>query len=491
MVNIYPVQKSEISCSDYRIRVNGMEAAPDTARVSAYPFNRRWPGHQRDKSQTELVNFLSLSFDEPVTFEIIPAQPFDSVAIRPQSLGITPEVKDGVIRFTLDKPEYLTVEPFGRQHALHIFADPVKTYRADGDVIYFGAGVHEAGIIDIKSGQTLFLDEGALVYGAVVANHADNIRIIGHGILDNSHQKEKILWEANAVGNTSAVDNATRENAIKFEYCHGIEIDGITIRDSLLYNIRPICCNDISIRNVKIIGCWRYNSDGIDMHNCQNVEIADCFVRTYDDCICVKGFDCWQKTEEILANPRAIDTFRNVRVRGCTLWNDWGKCLEIGAETRAEEICDIVFEDCRVIHVTGSVLDCMNVDWADVHDVTWRNIDVEFDDEILTPLIQKSDDAVYANYNPDYAPVLILAEIVFHHEFSDGGQKRGRVRNLRFEEIRLTGRQKPRIWFVGYDETHKCENIAIAGLYHNGERLQSLPPEQFEMNGYCDNIRIE
>ena len=97
-LHIYPLTKTALYEKHYDIKINGISVQPDTARVSRVPYNRRWPGHQRDKSQTELVNFLSLSFDEPVTFEIIPTRPFESVTIRPESLGIQPEIADGVIR---------------------------------------------------------------------------------------------------------------------------------------------------------------------------------------------------------------------------------------------------------------------------------------------------------------------------------------------------------------------------------------------------------
>lgn len=36
------------------------------------------------------------------------------------------------------------------------------------DVLYYGAGQHDAGRIVMKSNQTLYLDEGAFVYGYVV-----------------------------------------------------------------------------------------------------------------------------------------------------------------------------------------------------------------------------------------------------------------------------------------------------------------------------------
>ena len=58
----------------------------NTARVSAVPFNRRWPGHQRCLEETELINFLSCAADEPLEFEITPKNPFEKIDIRPKSL---------------------------------------------------------------------------------------------------------------------------------------------------------------------------------------------------------------------------------------------------------------------------------------------------------------------------------------------------------------------------------------------------------------------
>ena len=346
--NIYPVVKNEMVCTDYAVKVNGKEAELNTARVSAVPFNRRWPGHQRQIDQTEIIQFLSLETDEPLTFEITPREPFESLKIRPASLGIVPTVENGKISFTLDKPAYFTVEPYGRNRARHIFADPVCDFGISADdpsVIYFGRGEHDVGFIELKSGQTLFIDEGAVVYACVRAIDAENIRIVGHGILDNSRNKEKILYEANVDNTTEAVNNAVREHTVQIEYCKNIELDGITVRDSLVYNVRPVGCENINIRNVKIIGCWRYNSDGIDMHNCVDVHISNCFIRTFDDSICVKGFDCYYDgdvAEAVRAamyrGGKAYDVFKRVLAENCVIWNDWGKNLQVGTETFSKEI---------------------------------------------------------------------------------------------------------------------------------------------------------
>lgn len=497
-MNIYPITQTKDSCQNYKVKINGQSAPLNTARVSAFPFNRRWPGHQRDKEQTELINFLSFSSDEAVTFEITPEIPFEEVKIRPLSLGITPEIKNGKITFTLEKPAYFTVEPYGRTGALHIFADPVSRYDIDykdPNVLYFGAGEHDIGEIKLKSNQTLFIDEGAVVYACVSSIDAENIKIIGRGILDNSKNTEKIFFEHNAEDNDEAVNNAERKHTIQLEYCNNITIEGITIRDSLVYNIRPIGCKNLHISNVKIIGCWRYNSDGIDMHNCEDVLIDNCFLRTFDDSICVKGFDCYYEGDvekavnaAMYRNGKSYDIFKNTVIKNCTIWNDWGKCLEIGAETRAEEIYNIVFENSDIIHVTGSVLDCCNVDYADVHDVIYKNINVEYDSIIPKPLIQKNDKEIYRNTNTDYAPSLISVVSAFHHEYSAGGTRRGINRNIVFKNIYLYGQQKPTLYFKGYDESHQTKDIWVEDIYWNGELVTAFNGEDFITDDYTENV---
>ena len=498
---IYPVIHTETSCSDYLIYVNGTKVESNTARVSAVPFNRRWPGHQRGLEQTEKIQFLSLATDEALSIEIIPQIPFESIKIRPRSLGIIPTIENGTIKFTLDKPAYFTVEPYGRNRALHIFADPMPGYNVNTsspDVLYFGAGEYDVGLIELQSNQTLFIDEGAVVYACVRAIDAENIKILGRGILDNSKNKEKILFEASAENNSEAVKNAIRKHTVQIEYCKNIEIDGITIRDSLVYNIRPIGCENLTVKNVKIIGCWRYNSDGIDMHNCVNVHISDCFIRTFDDSICVKGFDCYYSGDVEAAvhaamyrNGKAYDVFKNVVVENCVIWNDWGKCLEIGAETRAEEICNITFRNCDLIHLTGTALDCMNVDYADVHDITFSSIRIEADETIPTPLIQKNDAERYINTDAQYMPITACAEVVYHHEYSAGGDRRGKNRDIRFESIHVLSDKLPRFFFQGYDEAHKTENVLISNFCLNGELIAQLPKINWKLGEFAKNIRLE
>ena len=86
-VKIYPVTKTELQYNGYGVKINGSWVETDTARVSAMPFNRRWPGHQRQVDQSELINFVSLAADEPLVFEIYPRETgafTEQIEIRPR-----------------------------------------------------------------------------------------------------------------------------------------------------------------------------------------------------------------------------------------------------------------------------------------------------------------------------------------------------------------------------------------------------------------------
>lgn len=66
------------------------------------------------------------------------------VDIRPQARKVQYVQNKNVITFTLDKPQYLSVEFNGdRLHNLHLFANPMETEtysEEEKGVMYFGAG---------------------------------------------------------------------------------------------------------------------------------------------------------------------------------------------------------------------------------------------------------------------------------------------------------------------------------------------------------------
>lgn len=495
---VYPVTKTQDVCEDYEVYVNGVKAELNTARVSAYPFNRRWPGHQRQKEQTELINFLSMESDEEVELKIIPKIPSYTMRIRPRSLAVQAQTEaNGVITVRVNGSAQFTVEPYGRNRALHVFIDSISTYGVDKtekDVLYFGTGEHNVGDLYLQSGQTLFIDEGAVVYATVYALHADNIRILGKGILDNSKNKAKILYDVNAEANDAAVANAKREHAVNFICCKNVEIDGITIRDAGLYNIDSMSCENIHINNIKIIGCWRFNSDGVHFSNCTNGSLTNSFVRTYDDSICVRGYANYEYDRFLNDEKKEDLSFicQDILIKNCVVWNDWGKNLQVGTETYANEIKNIRFENCKLIHTTAIALAIWLVDNAKIQDVLFQDITVEYDDYCLKLAIQNKDEDIYLDeYNAEHSGELVYFVVSKHFEYSliKTEEELGRIRGVKIENLHLYSVQKPCFVFRGDNPNSMCEDVTLENVYWNGERIsQSLFEKQTEKNEFVKNI---
>ena len=436
--------------------------------------------------------------DGPVQVQLKPDRPFKEVAVRPISRNIRPQIRDGVIEFTLPSGGQYTVELDGFHNALHIFADDFKDFaigRNDPQVRYFGPGLHDAGEIELHDNETLFLDEGAIVFGYVVANDARNIRILGHGILDGSKNKEKYLHEFNdedrkLLEKGFAVMNVERRATVCLIQCDDLIIDGITIRDSLLYNIRPVCCNNVQIRNIKLIGNWRYNSDGIDMHNCQDVNISNCFIRTFDDCICIKGFDR-MLTPEMMRRKGGEVRDRNLRIttEKCVLWCDWNTTLEIGAETRAEEIAYITFRDCDIIHNYSAACDITSVDYAEIHDILYEDIRVE-ENAPQPRILQTRDDQDFTEVpDPPVYGCVLRCVIQRHPEYSGSDMRPSICHDVIYRNISVTGRMLG-CYFLGLDEEHCSGPFRIENLRCNGKHLTDPDDLRLWVDSYIKDFTI-
>ncbi|MBR4369663.1 MAG: hypothetical protein IKS92_01335, partial [Victivallales bacterium] len=110
MFKIYPVTETTPPPADYVVKINGQPVPLNFARVSKEPYNRRWPGHQRQLDQSEEAAFVSLAADEPLTIEVasLRHKPLARAVVRPLSLGVKPEMRDGVAHFTIPGNAYFS-----------------------------------------------------------------------------------------------------------------------------------------------------------------------------------------------------------------------------------------------------------------------------------------------------------------------------------------------------------------------------------------------
>ena len=467
----------------YRLFVNEKEVGLQPARVSKMPFNRHWPGYQRSLDQTEVTAFASFDTAEPITVKIVCDFEFEKVAVRPFSLGIIPAIKENTITFNITKPCQTVVEFDGTEGALHLFANaPENPVLLSENDIYFGPGEHDVGRIVPQSGQTVYIDEGAVVYGEIYAVDVENVTIAGRGVLDHS----KICPD---ISEKDIID-PPRPSPVEIRYSKNIIIRDIIVRDPCFLAVRPICCEDILIDNIKIIGCWRYNSDGIDLINCRRGVIKNCFLRTFDDSVCLKGFH-FPYQGEMFYNHRTYDTMEDILFENCVVWNEWGNALHVGIDLCAKEIKNCVFRNCDIIHSAHNALNVSNVDYAEISDIIYEDIRVEYDDVCYEPRIQQSDEDKYV-FDPEstYMPKLFLL-MVYEDKYSCGGTKRGKIKNITFKNIQVKALQMPPSLMLGYNEEHAVDGVTFENIMLNGNKITDKEELKLKTEDYVYNIKIQ
>lgn len=470
---VHPAPASEILSEDYTLTANEVPVPVYSCRVSAVPLNQVWPGYQRPLDQTELASFGYFDNAGATTVKIMTRHKIQSVVIRPLSRDIKPKVMDHHIEFIIPGPGQFSVEVNGWHHALHLFVNPPEVSvpsSDDPDVLYYGPGVHHPGKIHLESNQAVYVAGGAVVYGSFHAQGASHIRICGRGIID-----------------VSEAERGQGGGAIRMADCTDILIDGLVLRDPDVWCCSLFGCQHAEISNLKLVGLWRYNADGIDICNSEDIVIRDCFVRAFDDNIVLKGLKWGRNRAQASYHEQPV---RDVVVERCVLWNDWGRALEIGAETSAPEIASIVFRDCDIIRTTHIAMDIQHGDRAIVRDILFEDIRVEVDDFNLRPVLQQTRDETYTVDLADrYQPYLLYIIIRSNNYSRD--QELGVVRDIEFKDIAVTADRMPPSYFKGADDAHDVMGVTLKNLTVNGQPCGNPEEAQLEILPFVESVVFE
>lgn len=379
---------------DYNVYINGKEVPVYSCRISKYPFNTWWPGHQRQIEQSEKVSYINLVSDEELKVEIEPIskENFNKIMVKPYSKGVKTKVVDGKITFTLKENGGYVLELDDYHGLLYIFNNkPVAPQKPEEVTYYFGKGIHFPGRITLKSNQSVYVDKDALVYGCIFAEKAENIRVFGNGVFDDGTE-ERVSEQCY---------RSTPNGNIKFYDCKKVKVNGVGFTNSAIWCVNVFHCFDVEIDGINVFGQWRYNTDGIDIVNSKRVTVKNSFVHSFDDSITVKGIEEY-----------AFEDNTDILAENCVLWCDWGKTCEIGFETTCKEYRNIVFRNCDLLRAGGTACDINNGNFAEVHDVTFENIRIEIESFYTPPMGQTSDEQRYDRQNENH--ISFIAKIANH-----------------------------------------------------------------------------
>ena len=112
---------------------------------------------------------------------------------------------------------------------------------------------------------------------------------------------------------------------VNFVKCNRVLIDGVTLQNSPNWNVHPLLCTNLTVRNAMIRNPYHaQNGDGIDVESCRFVEICNTKFDVGDDGICMKS----GKNE--IGRRIAVPT-ENVYIHDCTVMHAHGGFV-VGSE---------------------------------------------------------------------------------------------------------------------------------------------------------------
>ncbi|WP_457391841.1 hypothetical protein [Roseateles sp. P5_E1] len=439
---------------DFTVRVR----VPGGAWQDLYEYNVKVDLDR--PSDASMVNF---NFDGTVELAIQKNNGlFSKVAVRPESKGIKPVVKDGIAYVTLQHPENLSVEfDDDHLHNLHVFSHairkdmPATPDRTSNDIstgqapdlsqkiVFFGPGIH-SGEFRLRSGSTVYIHGSAILKNPLILDGVENVKVVSDGLFDG-------------------VDMTTIRNS------RHVDIDGPIFINQPHGTMRCINSQDLSERSIRAIGAGKW-SDGLGHFACERVTITDGFIRTSDDCLTFYNhrWDIWGDT-------------RDVDVSRTTLWADVAHAVMIGihgntpspAHPNAEVLERLRFSNLDILDHDEDdpeyegALGIMAGDDNLVRDVIFENIRVE---RIEEGKLFSLKIAYTAKYN------------------TSPGQG---VENITLRNIHYSGKGSPSASLIaGRNADRKVKNVVIENVTVGGKKLTRPEMGALEINEFVEGVQF-
>jgi hypothetical protein len=341
-----------------------------------------------------------------------------------------------------------------------------------GGTLAFPAGTYLTGMVRLKDNITLQLDAGAVLLGSpelkdypetkvpfptmndafyrhnlLYAEGVRNIAITGQGRIDGQGGADGFKRRS-----TKAPERyMNRPSLIRFVNCTGVRLRDVRIENAGFWVTHFLACDDVVIDGVNVESrTANYNNDGFDIDCCSNVRIANCYVNSQDDAICLKS-----------TGNRVC---RNVTITNCVLSSNCSG-IRFGCECFGgfEDIVisNVTIQDVGASAIQLQVFDGGIMDRVTLSGITMRNV----------------AQGIFVNVGHELYPIGIAdADLPIKH-----GDTMGRVRNIILRDIQADG--------VG-----RCQGRSVGGEEVLIERklacIISGMPESHIENITLQNIRM-
>ena len=250
-----------------------------------------------------------------------------------------------------------------------------------------------------------------------------------------------------------------RPNFIQPYRCQNVLIEGVTIKNSPMWEINPVLCKNVTVQGVKI-NSHGPNNDGCDPESCTDVLIKDCYFDTGDDCIAIKSGRN--------GDGRRVNVpCENIVIQNCQMKDGHGG-VTIGSEISGS-VRNVFAENCN--------MDSPNLDRAlrlktnsvrggTLENIHMRNIEVGQVSEAIVSIDFTYEEGDSGNFMPTVRNVSVknLNSKKSKYALYLRGFQRAPITDVRMENCTLENVAKP-------DVTEHVKDVKLKNVRINGKLI--------------------
>jgi polygalacturonase len=390
--------------------------------------------------------------------------------------------------------------------------------QAGGGKVYLHNGTFLTGTIYLKSHITLEIEAGAKLLGSphpsdypvtetrhpsyhgewisnrmlIFAEGAENIAITGNGTIDGNGE--------NFIGIDSLEALRERPRILYLLACNAVKIKDIKLENAASWVQAYFLCSDVlidgitvdsrensDIEKARFAGAPGRNTDGLDIVDCRNVRISNCFINSGDDGICLKS----------LSREEAC---RNIAISNCIITTN-ASGIKLGTES-VGGFQDINISNCSIYDCRLGGVDIMCVDGAQterivVQNITLRNIKGT---ALFIRLgnrnrLHRKGEIPATGCVKDISIQNVYGTRIGRYGCSITGIPEAHIQNIALENINLAfeGGNAP-LWFQGEEgkavKELTIDNVPEVSMKHpRGDMFGKLPAYGFYVR-HADNVRF-
>lgn len=295
----------------------------------------------------------------------------------------------------------------------------------------------------------------------IYADGVENLSFSGKGTIDGNGVAFMGKELEDSYELKPVTDFDPRPHVLTLKGVNHLSIKDITIQNGAYWTVHLIGCYDALIDGISLKNNLKIrNGDGIDLDHSRKVRIANCFIESGDDCICLK-------------NRREFEEYgpcQDIVVTNCVMTGR-SCAIKIGSENM-DSISNVLFDNC-IIKASNRGLGIQNRDEGTVSNVVFSNMIID---------CKYFSDVWWGKAEPIY--VTSYPRAVGNHKdagwrFPKGATEGrcGEVSEIYFHNVKCYGENG---CFIGGDTPDKVNNIYLDNIDLALEKRTDYPGNQYD-----------